>query len=93
MTALQIAALKKVSKGKTLILLDRNGSVAKTIAKSLANKGFGRVYVLSGGFDGRGGWSASKLQAKLSSTVRTGNLNLLDPTLYPKKTLNPALKP
>lgn len=40
---LSIAALKKVSKGTRILLLDRNGGQAKSIAKALAKKGFKRV--------------------------------------------------
>lgn len=68
-TALQIAALKKINKGSTLVLLDRYGSTAGTVAKELSAKGFSKVYVLSGGFDGRGGWVASKLQIKPSASA------------------------
>ena len=42
-TVLSIAALKKVSKGTRILLLDRNGGQAKSIAKALAKKGFKRV--------------------------------------------------
>ena len=42
-TVLSIAALKKVSRGTRILLLDRNGGQAKSIAKALAKKGFKRV--------------------------------------------------
>ena len=41
---LSIAALKKVSKGTRILLLDRNGGQAKIIAKALAKKGFKKVH-------------------------------------------------
>lgn len=63
-TALQISALKKLSRGSRVLLLDRYGSDARTVAKELARKGFGRVFVVSGGFDGGNGWVKSKLQVK-----------------------------
>lgn len=63
-TALQVASLKRISKGSKIVLLDRYGPVAEGIARELAKKGFGKVYVVSGGFDGRGGWVQSKLQIK-----------------------------
>ncbi len=63
-TALQIAALKRIGRGSKVFLLDRNGSTSKTIAKELTRLGYGRVYVVDGGFDGRGGWVASKLLVK-----------------------------
>jgi hypothetical protein len=47
-TALQIAALKRIGRGSKVILLDRYGGAAKTVAKELARRGFGRVFVVSG---------------------------------------------
>eukprot|EP00199_Chlamydomonas_sp_CCMP681_P002405 CAMPEP_0119107104 /NCGR_PEP_ID=MMETSP1180-20130426/7951_1 /TAXON_ID=3052 ORGANISM="Chlamydomonas cf sp, Strain CCMP681" /NCGR_SAMPLE_ID=MMETSP1180 /ASSEMBLY_ACC=CAM_ASM_000741 /LENGTH=390 /DNA_ID=CAMNT_0007092541 /DNA_START=35 /DNA_END=1207 /DNA_ORIENTATION=- len=70
-TALQIASLKKIGKGTKVILLDRYGPAARTVAKELARKGYGRVYVIDGGFDGRGGWVQSKLQIKPASTLQS----------------------
>lgn len=66
-TVLQIAALKKVSKGTRVLLLDRNGGSAKAVARELSRRGFRRVFVIQGGFSG---WTASKLQTKLSSSAR-----------------------
>lgn len=61
-TALEIQALKRVSKGSTIMLLDKTGgSAAKDTAKELARLGFRKVYVITGGFNG---WQASKLQIK-----------------------------
>ncbi|KAG1679232.1 hypothetical protein FOA52_009261 [Chlamydomonas sp. UWO 241] len=68
-TALQIAALKNVSKGSKIILLDRYGGQATTVAKELASKGFGKVYIVAGGFDGRNGWVQSKLQIKPAASI------------------------
>lgn len=65
-TALQIAALKRLSKGTTVFLLDKNGSVAKAIAKELGARGYSRVFVVSGGFSG---WARDRLGTKLSNTV------------------------
>lgn len=42
-TALQIASLKKISKGTKVILLDRYGPAARTVAKELTRKGYGKV--------------------------------------------------
>ncbi|KAF5832972.1 calcium sensing receptor [Dunaliella salina] len=72
-TALQIAALKKVSKGTKVLLLDKNGSAAKDVAKELARKGFGNVFVINGGFDGRNGWIQSKLQIKPAASLLTSS--------------------
>lgn len=50
-TALQIAALKRLSGSSTIFLLDRTGSgTAKAVAKALAGRGFGRVFLIKGGF-------------------------------------------
>ena len=43
MTVLSIAALKKVSRGTRILLLDRNGGQSKVIAKALSKKGFKKV--------------------------------------------------
>ena len=51
MTALQIAALKRLRPSMSLFMLDRTGGgSAKAVAKALAERGFGRVYVIKGGF-------------------------------------------
>ncbi|KAI8472055.1 MAG: hypothetical protein J3K34DRAFT_415554 [Monoraphidium minutum] len=63
-TALQIASLKRLGRGTKVMLLDRNGSTAKAVAKELAKRGFGRAFVIDGGFDGRNGWVSSKLLVK-----------------------------
>lgn len=67
MTVLQIAALKKVKKGSRILLLDKNGSVSKEIARALTARGYKRVFVIAGGFNS---WAASKLQTRGSSSVR-----------------------
>jgi hypothetical protein len=63
-TALQIANLKRLSKSSTLLLLDKNGGQAKAVAKALSARGYGKVFIVQGGFEGRGGWVQSKLQIK-----------------------------
>lgn len=68
-TSMQIASLKRVNKGTKVILLDRYGNTATTVAKELASKGFSKVYTVAGGFDGRNGWVQSKLQIKPAATV------------------------
>lgn len=42
-TVLSIAALKKVTKGTRILLLDRNSGMSKAIAKDLSRRGFNRV--------------------------------------------------
>ena len=50
-TALQIAALKRLGKGNKILLLDRSGGgAAKAVARALSERGFGRVFVIRGGF-------------------------------------------
>jgi len=67
-TALQIAALKRIGRGSKVVLLDRFGNVSKQVAKELSRRGFGRVFVVQGGFDGRAGWVQSKLLVKPTAT-------------------------
>lgn len=58
-TALQIAALRRLGRGDRILLLDRSGGgPAKAVARALAERGFGRVFVIKGGFQGWqvGGW-------------------------------------
>ena len=45
-TALQIASLKRVGKRTQVMLLAKNGSTAKAIAKELGRKGFKKVRVI-----------------------------------------------
>lgn len=45
-TALQIASLKKVNKKSQILLLDKNGSTSKVIARELARKGFRKIRVV-----------------------------------------------
>lgn len=71
-TALQIASLKKIGRGSKIVLLDRYGSASKAVAKELARRGFGRVFVVAGGFDGRGGWVQSKLLVKPTASMFSG---------------------
>jgi hypothetical protein len=66
MTVLQIAALKKVKKGTRVLILDKNGGVAKAVARGLNGKGYKKVFVISGGFNS---WTSSKLQTRGSSSV------------------------
>ena len=65
-TALEVASLKRVSKGTTVLLLDRAGRDAKGVARDLAARGFNKVYVVSGGFSA---WTSAKLPSRASSNV------------------------
>ena len=65
-TALEVASLKRVSKGTTVLLLDRAGRDAKGVARDLAARGFNEVFVVSGGFSA---WMSAKLPSRASSNV------------------------
>ena len=65
-TAMQIAALKRLGKGTTIYIMDKNGGVSKAVAKELAARGFKSVFVMKGGFSG---WMKDKLGTKLSTSV------------------------
>ena len=52
MTVLQLSNLKKISKGSTLLLLDRTGGASRDVARELTRLGFGKALVISGGFNG-----------------------------------------
>ncbi|KAJ9529557.1 hypothetical protein QJQ45_013933 [Haematococcus lacustris] len=83
---LQVAALKKISKGTKLVLLDRYGPAARTVAKELGRRGYGKVFVVSGGFDGRGGWVQSKLQIKPAASVVNAAPPSLASTVFARTT-------
>jgi hypothetical protein len=53
------------------VLLDRYGPAARTVAKELNRKGYNKVFVIQGGFDGRSGWVQSKLQIKPAANLST----------------------
>eukprot|EP00798_Chlamydomonas_sp_ICE-L_P025113 gene25113-10754_t len=82
-TALQIASLKKLSKGSIVIIMDKNGGTATNVAKALASKGFGKVYTMTGGFDG---WTSSKLQIKPAASA-SGFSGTSIGTVFSKKAL------
>lgn len=78
-TALQIAALKRLGRTNTVYILDRSGSgTAKAVAKALAARGFGRVYVITGGFNG---WVASKLRTK-TAAIAFSRVEILAPGTF-----------
>jgi rhodanese-related sulfurtransferase len=65
-TAMQIAALKRLNKGTSLYLMDKNGGVAKAVARELASRGFNKVFVINNGFSG---WQRDRLGSKMAATV------------------------
>jgi len=80
LTALQVAALKRLGKGTRILLLDRNGGGggAKAVARELRSLGFKRAYVVAGGF---GGWAGSKLKTRLATTVTPTRVEVLPASL------------
>ena len=53
LTATKIASLKGVKKSTKVLIVDSNGKGdAPRVAKALGGQGFGRVYVVEGGFNG-----------------------------------------
>lgn len=58
---MQVAALKRLSPGNSVYLMDKDGSLSRRVARELAAKGFRNTFVIAGGFDGRSGWAKSKL--------------------------------
>jgi rhodanese-related sulfurtransferase len=65
-TSEEVASLKKVGKGSTLLLLDNNDGRAKAVAKQLASRGFRRAFTVTRGFKG---WTENRLRVKPSSSV------------------------
>eukprot|EP00884_Botryococcus_braunii_P022393 jgi/Botrbrau1/8838/Bobra.0335s0025.1 len=82
-TALEIAQLKRVSKGTTVLLLDKSGSQSKAVARELSSKGFRNIYVISGGFNA---WTSAKLSTKVSSSFN--NPEVLAPVFGTFKTIS-----
>eukprot|EP00475_Leptophrys_vorax_P028772 TRINITY_DN41865_c0_g1_i1.p1 TRINITY_DN41865_c0_g1~~TRINITY_DN41865_c0_g1_i1.p1 ORF type:complete len:404 (+),score=68.10 TRINITY_DN41865_c0_g1_i1:76-1287(+) len=60
-TAIKIAALKRLGKGSRIILIDSNGDIAKLVAQSLVSLGFKNTWIVKDGVDGGKGWVQSKL--------------------------------
>lgn len=53
LTATKVASLKGVKKGTKVLVLDANGrGDAPKVAKALGSQGFGKVFVIEGGFNG-----------------------------------------
>ncbi|KAG0586143.1 hypothetical protein KC19_2G067900 [Ceratodon purpureus] len=69
--ALKISSLKKINKGSRLVIIDSNGDIAKTIARSLSGLGFNNTWVITDGFDGGRGWVQSRLGTESSGTSFT----------------------
>ena len=45
-TALQIASLKRVNRRTQILLLDKNGTTSKAIARELSRRGFRKIRVI-----------------------------------------------
>lgn len=79
-TARIIAALKRASKSKPIVVIDANASLAKLVARRLAALGFRSVHVVERGFDG---WLSAGLAT--TSAGRGGALPLLGTTVMAKR--------
>jgi 3-mercaptopyruvate sulfurtransferase SseA len=66
LTALKMASLKGIKKSTKVLILDVNGGEGPKLAKSLAQQGFGKVFVIEGGF---GGWQSAGLGVKQARSV------------------------
>lgn len=77
LTAIKIAALKRLGKGSKIAILDANGSVAKLVARSLSNLGFRNIFVVKDGTDGSTGWVQSQLAMESFSG---GQAEILSPS-------------
>eukprot|EP00238_Polyblepharides_amylifera_P001621 CAMPEP_0196570880 /NCGR_PEP_ID=MMETSP1081-20130531/1047_1 /TAXON_ID=36882 /ORGANISM="Pyramimonas amylifera, Strain CCMP720" /LENGTH=405 /DNA_ID=CAMNT_0041887561 /DNA_START=61 /DNA_END=1278 /DNA_ORIENTATION=- len=83
-TALVVSNLKRASKGTSLLLLDKNGSRSKDVAKVLSRMGFQRVFVIDGGFQG---WAQSKLPIREGNPISaTGSMKIFGTQLGSTKT-------
>lgn len=75
MTALQIAALKKVSKKTEIYIMDKNGSIGGSVARKVASKGFSKVHVVRGGFSA---WLKYGLPIRMAESV--GRVEVVSPS-------------
>eukprot|EP00240_Pyramimonas_obovata_P005213 CAMPEP_0118936398 /NCGR_PEP_ID=MMETSP1169-20130426/18732_1 /TAXON_ID=36882 /ORGANISM="Pyramimonas obovata, Strain CCMP722" /LENGTH=425 /DNA_ID=CAMNT_0006879645 /DNA_START=77 /DNA_END=1354 /DNA_ORIENTATION=+ len=79
-TTVKVASLKIVKKGKSVILLDQSGKQAKSIAKELTSKGYGKVYTVEGGFLS---WMNAQLKTKASFNAKADALFVSRPSFTP----------
>ena len=66
-TAVLVSALKGVSRGQQVVLMDSGNGAAKEVAKALAEQGFSQVYVMEGGFRG---WKGALLATQAAPTSK-----------------------
>lgn len=71
-TALKIGALKGVSKGKRVVIMDKDGRLARKIAKELSKQGFKNVFVMKGGFNN--GWFSARLGVRKILSVTSAEV-------------------
>lgn len=71
-TALKIGSLKGVSKGKRIVIMDKDGRLAKKVAKELSKRGFKNVYVMKGGFNY--GWFSARLGVRKILSVTSAEV-------------------
>lgn len=59
--AIKISYLRRINKSSKLVILDRYGDMAKSVARSLTRLGLKNSWVVTDGFDGGRGWVQSRL--------------------------------
>lgn len=75
--AIKISYLRRINKSSKLVILDRYGDMAKSVARSLMKLGLKNSWVVTDGFDGGRGWVQSRLgTASHSSSIAA----ILSPT-------------
>lgn len=72
--ALKIAAMKRLNKSSKIVIIDSNGNVAKSIARSLSELGFKNTWVVLDGYDGGKGWLQSKLGSETYQSYSFGEI-------------------
>ena len=75
MTALQIAALKKISRKTELYIMDRNGTLSGAVARQVAARGIGNVHIVKGGFSG---WQRERLPVRMAESI--GRVEVVAPS-------------
>lgn len=66
--AIKISYLKRINKSSKVLILDRYGDMAKSVARSLTKLGIKNTWVVIDGFDGGRGWIQSRMGTTSYST-------------------------
>lgn len=83
--AIKISYLKRINKSSKLVILDRFGDVAKSVARSLTRLGIKNTWAVMDGFDGGRGW----VQSRLGTASRNTSIAEL---LLPSKIISEGAK-